>query len=91
MRRKLRSPFLIFCLEKTSFSGYLISRMNKTITQIYSDYRDELNAMMKQYQDSLVLFEDNSELEAFISRAENLKTLVALFADLARARKKKLI
>ncbi len=65
--------------------------MNKTITQLYSEYRDELNAMMKQYQDSLVLFEDNAELESFISKAENLKTLVALYADLARVRKKKLI
>ncbi len=80
-----------FFLEKRAFQGYLNISMNKTITQLYSEYRDELNAMMKQYQDSLVLFEDNSELECFISKAENLKTLVALFADLARARKKKLI
>lgn len=63
--------------------------MNKSINQIYTEYRDELRGMMTQYQDSLILFEDNTELERFITKAENLKTLVALFADLCRARKKR--
>jgi hypothetical protein len=64
--------------------------MNQTISQLFCEYRDELKDMMGQYQDSLVLFEDNDALERFIAKAEHLKTLVSLFADLARARKKRI-
>jgi hypothetical protein len=61
--------------------------MNMTIDQIYCEYRDELKAMISEYEKKSLLFEDREDIREFIEKAENLKTLVSFYAGLARENK----
>lgn len=57
--------------------------MNQTIDQLYCEYRDDLKGLLGKYQQTPGPFEEDMTLEDFIMRAEILKTLVALYADLS--------
>lgn len=58
--------------------------MNQTVDQLYGEYQDDLKVLLSKYQDTPGPFDEEMTLEDFIMRAEILKTLVALYADLAR-------
>jgi len=58
--------------------------MNQTICQLYEEYHEELKTMMASYELKSARFDDRNDVSEFILRAEYLKTLVSLYAELVR-------
>lgn len=70
--------------KRGSLNKFWSVNMNQTIDQLYCEYRESLKLLMGKYQKTSGPFDDNMDLEEFILRAENLKTLVSLYANLSR-------